>query len=57
MELYSSAQSLSHKEHFVNISEKLLENRNWTFPVERYFKWKLEFFSHILTVIVDLHMS
>ena len=52
MELYPSAQSSSQKEHFVNTSKTLFENRNWTFPVVRYFKWKLEFFSYILSVVV-----
>ena len=38
----------------------LLENRNWTLPVVHYFKWKLEFFSNILSVValhkkINLH--
>ena len=37
---------------FFNISKNLLRNRNWTFPVVRYFKWKLGFVSNILSIIV-----
>ena len=51
MELYPSAQSSSQKENFVNISKKFLENRNWTFPVVRYFTSKMEFFSNVLSVL------
>ena len=42
-ELYPSAQFSSENENFVNISKRLLKNRNWTFPVMPYFIWKLEF--------------
>ena len=52
MELYPSAQSSSQKEYFVNTSKRLLEKRILTYPVERYFKWKLEFLSNILSVVV-----
>ena len=31
----------------------LLKNINWTFPVVRYFTWKLEFVSNILWMIVS----
>ena len=51
MELYPSAESSSQKENFVKISKNLLENRNWAFPVVRYFTSKLEFFSNILSVL------
>ena len=53
MESYPSAQSFFQKEHFVNTRERLLENRNWTFPVVGYFKWKLEIFSNILSIVVS----
>ena len=43
MELYPSA--------LVNISKKMLKNRNWTFPVVCYFIWKVEFVSNILSMI------
>ena len=45
---------LSPQENFVNTSKKLLENRNWAFPVVRYFTWKLEFFSNISSVVIEL---
>ena len=51
MESQSSFPSSSQKEDFVNTSKRLLENKNWTFP--NYFKWKLEFFSNILSLVVD----
>ena len=38
----------SQNEGFVNTSRNLLENRNETFPVVRYFTWKLESVSDIL---------
>ena len=41
-------------QNFVDTSKRLLENKNWTFPVVRYFTWKLEFLSNILSVVVDL---
>ena len=37
----------------VNTSQRLLENRNWTFPVVHYFTWKLEFFSNIFSLLVS----
>ena len=52
MELHPSAQSSFQKEYFVNTSKRLLENRNWIFPVVRYLTWKLEFFSIIFSVLV-----
>ena len=52
MEIYPSAQSPSPKENFVNAIKRLLENRNLTFPLVRYFKRKLEFFSNILSAVV-----
>ena len=51
MELYLSAQSSSQKEHFVNTNKKLLEHRNWTFPIVCYSTWKFEPFSNILSVV------
>ena len=52
IELFPSAQSSFRNENFVNISKKLLKNRNWTFPVVGYFTRKLEFASNILRMIV-----
>ena len=52
MEVQPSAQSSSQKENCVNTSKRLLENTNWTFPVVRYFTWKLKLFSNILSVLV-----
>ena len=52
LEVWPSAQSSSLKENFINTSKRLLENRNWTFPVVHYFTWKLEFFSNILSMLV-----
>ena len=34
------------------LSQILFKNRNWIFPVGRYFKWKLDFVSNILWMIV-----
>ena len=53
IELLPSGQSCSQNENFDSTSKNLLENRNWTFPVMRYFTWKLEFVSNILWIIVD----
>ena len=52
LELKLSAQSSSLNDNVVNTSKKLLKNRNWVFPVVRYFTWKLESVSNILSVIV-----
>ena len=40
----------SQKENFVNTSEKLLVNKNWTFPAVRYFTQKLGSPPNILPV-------
>ena len=32
----------SQNANFISTSKNLLNNRNWTFPVVRYFAWKLE---------------
>ena len=45
--------SSTQNENFVYTSRKLLKNRNWTFHIEHYFTWKLEFVSNILWMIVD----
>ena len=37
---------------FVKKVEHAQKNRKWTFPVVRYFKWKLESVSNILWMIV-----
>ena len=42
IELLLSAQSSSRNENFVSTSKNFLKNRNWTFPVVRYFTWKTE---------------
>ena len=39
-------------ENLVNASKRLLNNRNETFPLVRYFTWKLQFVSNILFMIV-----
>ena len=44
MKLYPSAQSSSQKEHFVNTSKRLLENRNATFPRSALFQMKIRVF-------------
>ena len=49
---YYLYQSPCQNESFVNTSRKLLENSNETFPVMRYFTWKLELVSDILRAIV-----
>ena len=38
-----SAQSPSQIDNFGSTSKNLAKSRNWTFPVVRYFTWKLEF--------------
>ena len=43
--------SLPLKMNFFNTTKKFLKNRNWIFPVVRYFTWKLEFISNILSMI------
>ena len=53
IELQPSDQSSSQNKNFVSTSKKLLENRSWTFPLVRYFIWKLECVSNILPIIVD----
>ena len=53
-ELLPSAQSSSQNENFVNTSKKQFKNRNWTFPLVRYFRLTLKFFSYILARIVDV---
>ena len=46
--------SLPSKKKIVNTNKRLLENRNWTFPVVRYFTWKLEPLSNISSVVIVL---
>ena len=46
-----SVQFSSQNQNFVNTSEKLLKNTIQTFPVVRYFTWKLEFVSNILSIL------
>ena len=48
----NSAQSSPHNKNFVNDSKKLLKNKSWTFPAERYFKQNQNFVSSILSMIV-----
>ena len=55
IELSPSAQSSSGNVNFVSSSKKhFLKNRNWTFPVVRYFTRKLEFISNILWIIAEI---
>ena len=54
MELFSSAHTSPQKENFVCTSKNLQKNRNWTYPVVRYVKWKLEFAPNILLMIAGL---
>ena len=51
IELQPSAQSSSQNENFVDTSKKLLENRNSTFPIVRYFTTTLKFVSYVLARI------
>ena len=51
-ELQPNAQSPFENENLANTSKKLLKNRNWTFPVVRYFTWKVQFASNTLSMIV-----
>ena len=53
----SRAQSSSRSEKFFSTSKNLLKIRSWTFPVMRCFKWKLEFLSTILWMIVGIDMN
>ena len=53
IELQSSVQPYYQNEDFVNTTKKLLTNRNWTFPLVRYFSWKLEFASNILSMVAS----
>ena len=49
--LFLEKWSPSQNETFFNTSEKLLKNRNWTFPVVPYFTRKLDFAPNSLTKI------
>ena len=49
---YSLVLSLPPKMKSFSILLKNSWNRNWTFPVVCYFKWKLEFISNTLSMIV-----
>ena len=53
IEWQPSAQSSCQNENFVNTSKNLPENSNQTFPIVRFFTWKLELFSNILRLIVS----
>ena len=51
---YNLVPSLPLKKKILLIlAKRLLENRNWTFPAVRYFTWKLELFSNILSVLLE----
>ena len=39
------------------IAKKLLESRNYSFPLVRFRKWKLKLVSNILQLIVGLQTS
>ena len=45
---------LPQNKHFADTSKKLLKNRNKNFPVVRYFTGKLELFSDIFPMVVDI---
>ena len=45
-------QFSSKNDNFVNISKRLLKNRNEAFPLVPYFTLKLEFVSNVLFIIV-----
>ena len=51
IELQPSAQSSSQNENFVDTSKKMLENRNSTFPIVRYFTTTLKVVSYVLARI------
>ena len=51
-----SAQFSCQNENFVYTSKKLLKNKNQTFPIVRYFTWKLESASNTLWMIVAFLM-
>ena len=51
-DIKSKRKICRQNESFVNTSRKLLENTDETFPVVRYFTWKLELVSNILSVLV-----
>ena len=51
--MWPIVQSSSQNQNFVNTSKNILKNINQTFLVVRYFTWKLEFVSNILSMIVE----
>ena len=51
--IIAKCQVFVTKKFFAITSERPFENRNWTFPVVHYFTWKLEFFSNILSVVLN----
>ena len=53
IELYPSAQPSFQNENFFNTSTKFVKKGNWILPVVRYFTWKLELVSNILSRIVS----
>ena len=53
IKLLPSAQSSSRNKNFVSASKNVLKNRNWTFLVVCYFRWRLELLSNILWMTVD----
>ena len=57
IKLLPSAQSSSRNKNFVSASKNVLKNRNWTFLVVCYFRWRLEFLSNILWMTVDFLKS
>ena len=48
-ENYSLVLSFCQNKFF----KKLLNYRNWTFPVVPYYAWKLEFVSNVFSIIVE----
>ena len=53
IESLPSSQSYSRNKIFLSTKKNRLKNRNCTFLVVRYFKWKLEFVSNIFWIIAS----
>ena len=51
---YKLVNSPPPKLKLLPIQRKLLKNRNWNFLVVKYFAWKLELVSNILSIVVGV---
>ena len=51
--IIASSPASPLNKNYSNTSKKLVKNRNLTFPVVRYFTWKLLFVSHIFFMVVS----